>query len=286
MDGFDKANLDFVAQLPSGERSNWEKLCKIYICNLLIHMISSSLGSIAFCLTYKTRVSILSLFWREGDVSWIYLFFVLIQFGIFISSWMGTISMASLLTMYNISADSVAERLNLFLKTSKSLIDKADNFHSFMPLLFTYKQFKLCNILYNEVLRPYFFVVISCMLTGLSVVSFTLAVGFHKHLDNFTLLTAYIILIAATLEQIFTYLVCGNVNDATVKFTKTLMRKAAMSEMTKENKVLLCSYARSLQPVRIEYSSFGYYKKQNTFRVIPRVLYYSAKGILTIKQII
>lgn len=251
-------------------------------------MINSSIGGIIFLLkhTTKARTSIMSLFDVDRLTKWTFALLIILQGWIFIILWMGIIFFASIFAIFNFSAQSVVQMFKRVRLYSNPMYGKANDLKDLILLLFAYKQFHLCIMQFNEIFRPYFLLLVSNGLTGLSVIPLTLVIGYHQHIHVPTLLTISLIFIVSTLSLIILYHECGNLNDGSMKFLKHLKRNIAWAEVNKGNKVLLLLYVRTLRPVKIQYSLFGYYKKQNSPRIITRVLYYSVKGIMTLKQII
>lgn len=283
-----KFYFGFAGKLHWEEQSSWQIKSKVFICLLLITMIATSAGLLLFFLKYTTRdkASIFALFDVDRLTGFAYVLLVIIQLGILLSLWMGIIFGSSILTILNFSAQSIVETFKHFPLGSNTGISKADEFQRFFLLLSSYKQFQLCLILFNEIFRPYFLVLVSNGLTGSSVMALMLVIGYNQHLELIILLTICLLLSISIIALILIYHQCGNLNKGTLRFLKRLKKEIALSMLPKKNKVLLFSYAKSLQPVRVQYSVFGYFKKQNSPRIITRVLYYSVKGIMTLNKII
>lgn len=251
-------------------------------------MLGLSAGPALFILRYTDRATptILTLFNLSNQAGWLCVFLILIQFGILVSLSMGLTVLASISIIVNFSAQSILERFKRFPLRSNLEYSKNDELERFNQLLFSYKQLQLCLVLFNEIFRPYFLILVTNGLTGLSVMALVLLIGYHHHVEILTLLSTIVIMIMATVSVILIYYECGTLNDASVKCLKRLKRETTLSELTKDNKVLLHCYVKSLQSLKIDYSFFGYYKKLNCPRIITRIIYYSVKGIITLRKII
>lgn len=249
--------------------------------------ICCSVGTILFMLNYTTRArgSILTLFDSDSLTDFEYAFLIIIQFGIIISLWMGIMFFTSISVITNFSVQSIVGRFKYFLLSSNTEYSTDDDLNRFVQILFYYKQLQLCLMLFNEIISPYFLVLVSNGLTGLSVMALIFVIGYHQHAEIIALLTISIAMIMATLTLILIQDESGKLNDASLNYLKMSKRKVALSKLSKQNKVLLLSYTKSLQPLKIQYGSFGYNKKPNSPRIITRIIYYSVKGIMTLRKI-
>lgn len=267
-----------------GEEFKSQRKWKVLIALYFIASVTSWVGAAIFAISYPEVVDItfIWLFVGRNYNQWYFLPLILIHSLIMSLLFMGAACFASFVTIFAFTTHFIIDKLTTFSQNSNN---PAHNFDNFKFLVYSYKELQVFFIVFNEVARPYFLLIVSNMLTGISVITLTLYIGYHRDLDSEILFATCLLLIMSTISVWLIYHECGGFNDKSIKIIKRLKRSIELAKLSQKNKALLQSYANTLPPLKIEYNSFGYYKLQNSPRIITRILHYSIKSVMILERV-
>jgi len=151
----------------------------------------------------------------------------------------------------------------------------------------TYRGLYVSLILVNEITRDYVLIALNNIIISVNVTCLTLYMGYHAQLDFETLITTALITLVTLIYLVLTYSKFGEINDSSMKLIRRIQRnvKTVKGNANDKRKNVLRLESKCMLPLRIDLGSFGYYKKPNSLRIIPKLMYYASKGIMISKKI-
>jgi len=264
----------------------WQKFCKLYISANLIGCVTLPVGIGIFASTYLDAIikPIVSFKLRDFILSrWYISFSIALVDGLIVfliySGIMLAVCCFIIFIYWGLAVISQLQKLKPI--ATDDLERKA---RTLVTAISCYRQLELNLILYNGVTRKYLHVVMANSLTFVCTSSLTLYLGYHQQLDLQTLLSTSFLMVIAMLCLVLMYYKYGEFNHSSQKFIGKLRRNINLTQLSKEDRVLLMKYAKSLFPLRVYLGSFGYFKKPNSLQIITKVLAYSLKGRMILKK--
>ena len=151
--------------------------------------------------------------------------------------------------------------------------------------LYTYKSLQLLLTRINLITRRYFLLFFNNSMTSLSVGGQVIYITLRQHFTLEIRFGILIFIVASTMYMIITYYTLGLLHELS-KNVISSWRKNSVLEMKPLDRILVQKYAKSFKPLRMELGDFGYYRKTTSIRIIGKLIYYTARGLMILQKFV
>jgi len=145
--------------------------------------------------------------------------------------------------------------------------------------------YKSCQLLLNNFNIIFQSFLQTFLNNGATIIAVILTFALVKFNSTMSIVELCVLLMGVfgtTVFLILTYTKFGDVNDQSKKILGSWKRWNGWESPYDRN--LMLKYMRASTQLKVELNSFGFYKKQNTVRIVGRLIYYTAKLLVMTKK--
>ena len=147
-------------------------------------------------------------------------------------------------------------------------------------VIHTFKCLQLLTTELNNVVRTYVLVIANNIAIIITVVCNVIFIRLHLEIPKLGAVTVLLISIAGSMYVVESYIKLGTINKKSASCIRSWYRNGRLDPFERDN---TDKYIKSCRPLRMEFGSFGYYKKPASIRALGILIMYTSKALVITK---
>ena len=148
-------------------------------------------------------------------------------------------------------------------------------------IIHTLKCLYLLNTEVNNVIRTYVLVIANDFAIIITVVCNVILIRLHREIPKLGTGSILIASLGGALYILASYVKFGTINKKSISCIKSWYKNGSLDKLDRN---FTDKYIKSCRPLRMEFGSFGYYKKPASIRVLGILIMYTSKALIITKS--